>query len=61
MGLKYKKMLKQLIECLTHVYVKCRAKCSCGNCCASECMAEEGTAPLSKQQSTQSIKSNKGE
>jgi hypothetical protein len=57
MGLVYK-MFKQMIDCLTHVYVKCRAKCSCGNCCASECMAEEGNT-LTKQSSTSSKKSEK--
>lgn len=51
-------MFKQLIECLTHVYVKCRAKCNCGNCCMSECMAEEGNS-LTKQSSTASKKSEK--
>ena len=54
-------MFKQLIECFTHMYIKCRAKCNCGSCCASECMAEEGATPLTKQNSTQSIKQNKGE
>jgi len=54
-------MIKQLLECFTHIYIKCRAKCNCGTCCASECMAEEGMAPLSKQSSTQSSKPKKAE
>lgn len=57
MDLVYK-MIKQLIDCLTHVYVKCRAKCNCGTCCASDCMVEEGNS-LTKQSSTSSKKSEK--
>ncbi len=47
-------MFKQLIECFTHIYIKCRAKCSCSNCCMSECMAEEGSV-LAKQNSSASL------
>lgn len=44
-------MFKQLLECFTHIYIKCRAKCNCGNCCMSECVAEEGGV-LDKQDSS---------
>lgn len=44
-------MIKQLLECFTHIYIKCRAKCSCSDCCMSECMAEEGGV-LDKQDSS---------
>lgn len=49
-------MIKRLVECFTLIYIKCRAKCSCGDCCASECMAEEGARPLAQQKSTESLK-----
>ena len=51
-------MFKQIFLCLTHMYIKCRAKCNCGNCCMSECMAEEGST-LSRKKSDEIKKNNK--